>query len=151
MKATVGDHLVIKGHRIHEPDREAEILEVRGSSGEPPYRIRWQDTGRETLVYPGTDARIEPAPTEAVGGPTPDSPAIVELGHPARGEDGDPTLTRSEVIELVRHHLDLEKVRSADYDAELWAMWRDEVDRAGIADHNADVLDRILARIRAGE
>ena len=59
MKASVGDRLVIKGHRIHEPDRDAEILEVRGDDGGPPYRIRWSDSGRETLIFPGVDARIE--------------------------------------------------------------------------------------------
>lgn len=59
MKAKVGDRLVIKGHRVQEPDRVAAILEVRGPDGEPPYLVRWNETGRETMMYPGTDARIE--------------------------------------------------------------------------------------------
>jgi hypothetical protein len=65
MKANVGDRLVIKGHKVHEPDRDAEILEVRGEDGAPPYRIRWSDTGRETQIYPGVDARIEAVPHRA--------------------------------------------------------------------------------------
>ena len=35
MKAVVGDLLRIKGHHIGEPDRDAEILEVRGDQGGP--------------------------------------------------------------------------------------------------------------------
>jgi hypothetical protein len=58
MKAKVGDRLVIKGHRIHEADRDAEILEIRGPDGAPPYLIRWSDSGRDTIMYPGVDARI---------------------------------------------------------------------------------------------
>lgn len=58
MKAQAGDRLVIKGHRIHEPDREAEILEVRGMDGEPLYLIRWLNSERETIIYPGEDAHV---------------------------------------------------------------------------------------------
>lgn len=66
MNARVGDRLVIKGHRIHEADRDAEVLEVRGDDGGPPFLVRWSDTGKQTLLYPGSDARIE-----AVEKPTP--------------------------------------------------------------------------------
>ncbi|HBX77230.1 MAG TPA: DUF1918 domain-containing protein [Acidimicrobiaceae bacterium] len=59
MFASVGDRLIIKGHKVHEPDRDGEILEVRGQNGAPPYLVRWGDTGQEGLVYPGTDAEIE--------------------------------------------------------------------------------------------
>jgi hypothetical protein len=59
MKAQVGDRLVVKGHRVNEPDRTAEIVEVLGDDGGPPYRVRWDDPGHETQIYPGTDARIE--------------------------------------------------------------------------------------------
>jgi hypothetical protein len=61
MKAHVGDKLVILGHRIHKPVREAEIVEVRGADGEPPYRVRWYGTDHVTLIFPGPDAHIEPA------------------------------------------------------------------------------------------
>lgn len=59
MKAHVGDRLVVHGHRVGEPDRDAEILEVRGSDGTPPYRVRWSDDGHEALVFPGSDAYIQ--------------------------------------------------------------------------------------------
>lgn len=59
MKADVGDRLIIKGHHIHEPDRDAEILEVHGDDGAPPYLVRWGDTGHEGLLFPGTDAQIQ--------------------------------------------------------------------------------------------
>jgi len=59
MKASVGDRLVIKGHHIGEPDRDGEIVEVRGEHGGPPYRVRWEDSGHETLFFPGSDAMVE--------------------------------------------------------------------------------------------
>jgi hypothetical protein len=59
MHAKVGDRLVIKGHRVGEHDRDAEILDVRGEKGEPPYLVRWSDDGHESLMFPGSDAVIE--------------------------------------------------------------------------------------------
>lgn len=59
MRASVGDRLVIKGHRQGEPDRDAEILEVHGHDGEPPFVVRWSDDGHEALVFPGPDAMVE--------------------------------------------------------------------------------------------
>jgi len=63
----VGDRLVIRGHRLGEPDRDAEILEVIGVGGGPPYRVRWSDTGREGLLFPGTDAVVEHFPRRRRG------------------------------------------------------------------------------------
>jgi hypothetical protein len=57
--ASVGDRIIIRGHRIQEPDRDCEILEVRGSDGGPPYLVRWDDSGHETLFFPGTDAELK--------------------------------------------------------------------------------------------
>ena len=59
MEAHVADRLVIKGHRAGEGEKIAEILEVRGKNGEPPYVVRWYDDGRESFVLPGSDASIE--------------------------------------------------------------------------------------------
>jgi hypothetical protein len=59
MKATVGDRLIVSGHHVGEPDRDAEILEVHGPDGAPPYQVRWSDDGHESLLFPGSDARIE--------------------------------------------------------------------------------------------
>jgi hypothetical protein len=62
MRASPGDRLIIKGHRVGEPDRDAEILEVRGEDGGPPYFVRWEDDGHEGLFFPGTDAEVEHFP-----------------------------------------------------------------------------------------
>jgi hypothetical protein len=59
MNATVGDRLVIKGRHVGERDRAAEILEVQGDEGGPPYLVRWSDDGHEGLYFPGTDATVE--------------------------------------------------------------------------------------------
>ena len=59
MHASIGDRLVIKGHRVGEPDRDAEILEVHGQDGTPPYVVRWSEDGHEGLFFPGSDAVIE--------------------------------------------------------------------------------------------
>lgn len=65
MYAHPGDRIVIEGHRLGEPDRDGEIVDVHGAGGEPPYVVRWADSGHECLVFPGFDAVIEhfqPAP-----------------------------------------------------------------------------------------
>lgn len=67
MRAQVGDTLVVVGHRVGEHGREAEILEVHGTDGKPPYVVRWGDDGHEALVFPGSDARIEHRAPRLVG------------------------------------------------------------------------------------
>ncbi len=62
MKATVGDHLLIKATHIDEAQRDGEIIEVRGRDGDPPYLVRWSD-GHEGLVFPGPDAQVKHPPT----------------------------------------------------------------------------------------
>jgi hypothetical protein len=59
MRASVGDRVVVHGHHSGEPDRDGEVLEVRGSDGAPPYVVRWGDSGHETVFFPGTDATIQ--------------------------------------------------------------------------------------------
>ncbi len=61
MKVKPGDHLVIKGHRVGESERHAEILEVRGENAEQSYLVRWSD-GHEGWIYPGSDAVVESRP-----------------------------------------------------------------------------------------
>jgi hypothetical protein len=58
MEASVGDRIIVKGHRLGEPERDAEVLEVRGHDGEPPYVVRWDD-GHEGLYFPGSDAVVQ--------------------------------------------------------------------------------------------
>lgn len=59
MYAAVGDRLVVPGHNVGDPERDAEILEVRHDDGSPPYVVRWSDNGHEALVFPGSDAFVE--------------------------------------------------------------------------------------------
>jgi CBS domain-containing protein len=60
--ASAGDRLVIVPHHLGGRPRDAEILEARGTGGGPPYLVRWEDSGRVSLLYPGDDARVERAP-----------------------------------------------------------------------------------------
>jgi hypothetical protein len=57
--AEPGDRLVVRPHHLGEPERDAEVLEVLGGDGHAPFRVRWEDTGAETLLFPGTDAHVE--------------------------------------------------------------------------------------------
>jgi hypothetical protein len=59
MRAAVGDRLVIKSHHLGDPDRDAEVVEVHGSDGQPPWLVRWSDDGHEGLLFPGSDAVVE--------------------------------------------------------------------------------------------
>lgn len=60
MQARIGDHIVIQGHRVGESIQDGEVIEVRGKNGQPPYIVRWTNTGHETLVFPGPDAVVRP-------------------------------------------------------------------------------------------
>lgn len=59
LRAEPGDRVVIRAHHQGEPERDAEILEVLGEQGAPPYVVRWQDDGRVSRLYPGSDAYVE--------------------------------------------------------------------------------------------
>jgi Domain of unknown function (DUF1918) len=56
-----GDRLIVRAHHQGQLPRDAEILEVLGHGG-PPFRVRWQDDGHESVVYPGSDVAIEHTP-----------------------------------------------------------------------------------------
>jgi hypothetical protein len=58
MKASVGDKIVIKGHHVGEHDRDCVIVQVRGEHGAPPYLVQWEDSGHNTLFFPGSDAVV---------------------------------------------------------------------------------------------
>ena len=63
MKASVGDRVVVAGTHVGDARRVGVIIELRHPDGTPPYQVRWLDGGHEGLVFPGPDARIEPATT----------------------------------------------------------------------------------------
>lgn len=58
MRGKPGDRLVVKGHRVGEMERHAEILRVRDEHDQVRYLVRWPD-GHEGWVYPGNDVVIE--------------------------------------------------------------------------------------------
>ncbi len=58
MQAKVGDHIVVRGHTVNDPDRTCEVLEVKGTDGGPPYVVRWKDSGHTDLFFPGSDALV---------------------------------------------------------------------------------------------
>jgi hypothetical protein len=62
MRAEVGDRLHVHGRTVGSPDHTAEILEIRGADGGPPYLVR-HDDGHEALVVPGGDATVEHPPS----------------------------------------------------------------------------------------
>jgi hypothetical protein len=63
MKANIGDRLVEEGPRVGDARRVGVITALRREDGTPPYLVRWLDSGHEALVFPGPNARIEPAPS----------------------------------------------------------------------------------------
>ncbi|MFF2506721.1 DUF1918 domain-containing protein [Streptomyces sp. NPDC058067] len=58
MRATKGDHLRVHGRTVGKHDRVAEIVEVMGQDGEPPFRVRFQD-GHEAVMSPGPDSVVQ--------------------------------------------------------------------------------------------
>lgn len=63
MQANVGDRLLIHGRIVGQHDRTAEVIEVLGENGSPPYRVRFED-GHETIMSPGPDTVVRPFPSE---------------------------------------------------------------------------------------
>jgi hypothetical protein len=61
MKANVGDRLIMEGTHVGDQRRLGVVIALRHEDGSPPYLVRWLQDGHEGLVYPGPDARIEPA------------------------------------------------------------------------------------------
>ena len=49
----------VDGHRVGDPERDAEVLEVHGEAGGPPYLVRWSEDSHESLMFPGSDAYVQ--------------------------------------------------------------------------------------------
>ncbi|MCW2903234.1 MAG: hypothetical protein JWO67_5499 [Streptosporangiaceae bacterium] len=58
MQAIVGDRLHVHRNTVGQPDKNGDIIEVRGNGGEPPFVVRFDD-GHTGLVFPGPDAVVE--------------------------------------------------------------------------------------------
>ena len=62
MNAAIGDRIIVKSHRLGEPDRDARILQVQGNDGGPPFLVEWDEDGHVGLYFPGSDSVIEHFP-----------------------------------------------------------------------------------------
>ncbi|MFL6141809.1 MAG: DUF1918 domain-containing protein [Labedaea sp.] len=58
MRAQTGDWLVVERGDLGREVRRGRVEEVRGADGTPPYLVRWLDSDRTTLVFPGPDAHV---------------------------------------------------------------------------------------------
>ncbi len=58
MYAAVGDRILVHSPHVDGPTRDGEVLEVSHADGSPPYRVRWSDTGHESIFFPGPDVEI---------------------------------------------------------------------------------------------
>jgi len=69
MSAVPGDRVTV--YARHGPDRDGEVVAVRGPDGQPPYVVRWSASGEETVFFPGPGTVIQ----QGAGGSRPDRPA----------------------------------------------------------------------------
>jgi hypothetical protein len=92
MKASVGDRLVLASSTVDGVVRDGTVVAVRHADGSPPYRVRWHDTGEESLVFPGPDAHVE---VGAAVGAAPEGPAGGSSPRSARVETWRVQLTVS--------------------------------------------------------
>ncbi|PFG42400.1 uncharacterized protein DUF1918 [Isoptericola jiangsuensis] len=60
MHASVGDRIVTASGVVGGSVRAGVVVECPHGDGSPPYRVRWSDTGEETLVFPGPDSLVQP-------------------------------------------------------------------------------------------
>jgi CBS domain-containing protein len=59
VRAAAGDEITVETDTVGQVRRRGEVLEVLTTAGEH-YRVRWDD-GRESLFFPGPDARVRHA------------------------------------------------------------------------------------------
>ena len=56
MRVALGDRLVVAETDEHK--RACTVLEVRDPSAEPPYVVRWYDTGHEEVFFPRANTHL---------------------------------------------------------------------------------------------
>lgn len=57
MQASKGDQLLVHGRVVGQEDKVAQIVEVLGHDGNPPFRVRFED-GHEAVMSPGPDSVV---------------------------------------------------------------------------------------------
>ena len=60
MQAAIGDRLHVHSRLVGQTEQLAEVIEIHGADGAPPYLVRYEN-GHESLVFPGPDCTIEHA------------------------------------------------------------------------------------------
>ena len=65
MKASIGDRIVVVAPQVGGAVRDCLVVELRNPDGSPPYVVRWSDSGREGLYFPGVDGHLEPHDAES--------------------------------------------------------------------------------------
>lgn len=58
LRARIGDEIVVRGTRAGVVARDGEIVGLHHPDGSPPYDVRWADSGRVSLYFPGPDAYV---------------------------------------------------------------------------------------------
>ncbi|MGW1890838.1 DUF1918 domain-containing protein [Streptomyces sp. NPDC002004] len=58
MRASKGDQLTMHGRTVGQHDKVAEITEVLGNNGSPPYRVHFED-GHDAIMSPGPDCTVQ--------------------------------------------------------------------------------------------
>ena len=69
MHAAVGNWLLVRSRRLHEPARAGQVVGVPHPDGSPPYVVHWLDDERTSVVFPGSDAVVTTAPPATVRAP----------------------------------------------------------------------------------
>jgi hypothetical protein len=68
----VGDWIDLPEGPGHPHPRRGLIVGVKHRDGTPPYRVRWLDDERESVLFPPPDAHVRrPTPSGHVSGRTP--------------------------------------------------------------------------------
>lgn len=57
-RARLGDQVIVEGPAVGVVRRDGEVIGLHHEDGSPPYDVRWSDTGKVTLFFPGPDAHI---------------------------------------------------------------------------------------------
>lgn len=58
MKGHPGDWLVVHSRDEHHHEQSGVIVECHGPDDSAPFLVRWDEDGRETLVFPGPDSAV---------------------------------------------------------------------------------------------
>ncbi|MEV6327384.1 DUF1918 domain-containing protein [Streptomyces sp. NPDC051909] len=62
MRASKGDKLVVHGRTVGQHERTAEVVQVMGENGNPPFRVKFDDDGHEAVMSPGPDTTVRHRP-----------------------------------------------------------------------------------------